>query len=94
MDEAVRRLKGAEGSEVKLTVQHPGKKASETVTVRREAIHIETVFGDHRGPDDAWDYLSTPKTGSPTSASPPSAATRRTSSATPSKSSRRRRSAA
>jgi carboxyl-terminal processing protease len=57
MDEAVRQLKGEPGSKVTLTVIHSGKTARETVTLTREVIHIETVLGDHRKPDDSWDFL-------------------------------------
>lgn len=57
VDEAVRRLKGEPGTSVTLTIIHPGKTAREDVTLQREAIHIETVLGDHRKPDDTWDFM-------------------------------------
>jgi len=57
VDEAVRQLKGEPNSQVTLTIIHPGKTARETVTLKREVIHIETVLGDHRKPDDSWDFL-------------------------------------
>ncbi len=61
LDEAVERLKGDEGTSVKLTLLHPGKDARETVTITREKIHIETVLGDRRRPDGAWQYMLDPK---------------------------------
>lgn len=57
MDEAVGLLKGKEGTEVRLTVIHPGKTARDKVSLRRELIHVETVLGDHRGSDNSWVYL-------------------------------------
>ena len=60
IDEAVRRLKGKEGTQVRLTVLHPGKRAPDTLTVTRESIHVDTVLGDHRKADDRWDFLLDP----------------------------------
>ncbi len=57
VDEAVRRLKGEPGTNVTLTIIHPGKTARQLVTLKREVIHIETVLGDHRKPDDSWDFM-------------------------------------
>ncbi len=57
VDEAVRRLKGEPGTSVTLTIIHPGKSARQLVTLKREVIHIETVLGDHRKPDDSWDFM-------------------------------------
>jgi len=61
LDEAVRRLKGKEGTQVTLTVQHPGRNKKETFTLTRERIHVDTVLGDRRKPDDTWDYLLDPE---------------------------------
>jgi carboxyl-terminal processing protease len=61
MDEAVRRLKGREKTQVTLTVIHPGRTDAEVVKVTRAAIHIETVLGDHRNADDAWDFMLDPQ---------------------------------
>lgn len=57
IEEAVRRLKGKAGTKVTLTVYHPFKDVKEQLTIVREQIHVETVLGDHRKPDDAWNYL-------------------------------------
>jgi len=61
LDEAVAQLKGKEGSKVTLTVIHPGKSRKEKVTIVRERIHVETVMGDRRKADDAWDFMLDPK---------------------------------
>ncbi len=60
IDEAVRRLKGDVGTQVTLTLIHPGKTARETVQMTRESIHVETVLGDHRNPDDTWNFMLDP----------------------------------
>ena len=56
-DEAVEKLRGNEGTSVTLTIVHAGKEAKEKVTLKREKIHIDTVVGDHRRADGAWDYM-------------------------------------
>jgi carboxyl-terminal processing protease len=53
----VHKLKGDAGTSVTLTVVHPGKSKPETVTVKREVIHIDTVLGDRRKTDDSWDFM-------------------------------------
>ncbi len=64
-DEAIERLKGAEGSRVTLTLVHAGRPDKERVkvTLRRERIHVDTVLGDHRKADDTWDFMLDAKTG-------------------------------
>ncbi len=57
LDDAVRKLKGEAGTSVTLTVVHPGKTKPVTITVKREVIHIDTVLGDKRKSDDAWDFM-------------------------------------
>ena len=57
LDEAVRRLKGKEGTKVTLTVVHPGSHEKEEITITREKIHIDTVLGDHRKKDRTWDFI-------------------------------------
>ncbi len=57
IEEAVKRLKGEAGTSVTLTVAHVGSSKRETVTVTRELIHVETVLGDHRQNDDAWNFM-------------------------------------
>lgn len=57
LDEAVKRLKGEVGSNVILSVIHPGKQEKQPITITREVIHVETVLGDRRKADDSWDYM-------------------------------------
>ena len=57
IDQAVKQLKGEAGTKVTLTVQQPGAAKRETVTITREWVHIETVMGDRRKGDDAWDFM-------------------------------------
>jgi carboxyl-terminal processing protease len=61
VDEAVRRLKGDAGSEVTLTVRHPGKAEPEKITVTREIIRVKTVLGDHRKDDETWNFMLDPQ---------------------------------
>jgi carboxyl-terminal processing protease len=63
LDEAVRRLKGEAGTKVTLTVVHPGETEPEKVEITRENIHIDTVLGDHRKKDDAWEFMLRPDQG-------------------------------
>ncbi len=57
IDEAVRRLKGDAGTSVTMTVVHAVSPDRKTVTLEREIIRIDTVLGDHRNPDDSWDFM-------------------------------------
>ncbi len=57
LDEAVKRLKGKEGTEVTLTVIHRGSPKKHKITVTREVVHVETVLGDTRKEDDSWDFI-------------------------------------
>ena len=62
LDDAVKLLRGEPGTSVKLTVIHastgkndPGKR--ESVSLKREIIHVETVMGDSRKLDDTWNFM-------------------------------------
>ncbi len=57
IDDAIKLLKGEVGSSVKLTVMHPRGGGKETVKIKREMIHIETVMGDRRKDDDSWNFM-------------------------------------
>jgi carboxyl-terminal processing protease len=57
IDEAVKQLKGEAGTKVALIIQHPASIKKEPVSITREWVHIETVLGDHREPNDAWDFM-------------------------------------
>jgi carboxyl-terminal processing protease len=57
LDEAVHKLKGDVGTSVKLTIVHAGQHKSETVSVPREVVHVDTVLGDRRKSDDSWDFM-------------------------------------
>lgn len=58
---AVDAMTGPPGTEVKLTLKHPGATESETLTITREIIEIDSVLGDHRKPDDTWDFMLDPE---------------------------------
>jgi carboxyl-terminal processing protease len=57
LDDAVKRLKGKIGTNVRLQVLDPNEGEIEKVTLTRELIRVETVMGDHRKADDSWDFL-------------------------------------
>ncbi len=56
-DEAVRQLKGEPGTKVTLLIRHLGATENETVNITREWVHVDTVLGDRRKPDDTWDFM-------------------------------------
>lgn len=56
-DKAVEVLTGRPGTSVKLTVLHEGSEDPETVEITRAFIDLPTVLGDHRKPNDQWDFM-------------------------------------
>lgn len=63
IDDAVKQLKGDAGTDVTLTVRHSESTEPEEVTLTREVVSVETVLGDARKPDDAWDWMLDPELG-------------------------------
>jgi carboxyl-terminal processing protease len=61
VDEAVKLVKGKPGTRITITVVRARGNAKETVELTRENIHVETVLGQHRKADDAWDYVLDPQ---------------------------------
>ncbi|MEX2142456.1 MAG: S41 family peptidase [Pirellulales bacterium] len=57
VEEAVRKLKGEAGTTVTFTVLHALDDREETVTLKREVIHVDTVLGDRRKPNDEWEFM-------------------------------------
>jgi carboxyl-terminal processing protease len=57
IDDAVKKLKGDIGTSVTFTVEHALTGETETFTIKREQIHVDTVLGDRRKTDDSWDFL-------------------------------------
>lgn len=56
LPDAVRRLRGKPGEEVRLTVLHEGAPEPVELMIRRAIINVDTVLGDARRPDGSWDY--------------------------------------
>ena len=56
-DDAIRWMKGAEGTKVSITVVHAGQTKREKFTLTRERVHVETVLGDRRKADDHWEFM-------------------------------------
>ena len=57
----VRHLKGDVGTEVTFSVRHALTGKEETFTIKREVIHVDTVMGDSRLPDDSWNFMLDPE---------------------------------
>lgn len=57
VDEAVKKLKGPVGTEVKLKVRAAYVGTTREFTLKRELIHVETVLGDRRNRDDSWNFM-------------------------------------
>jgi carboxyl-terminal processing protease len=56
-DKAVEVLTGRPGTSVKLTVLHESSEEPETIEITRAIIDLPTVLGDHRKPNDQWDFM-------------------------------------
>ncbi|MAD80323.1 MAG: peptidase S41 [Planctomycetaceae bacterium] len=56
MKEAVSRIKGKLGTEVRITVRHLDG-TSEEIDVERQIVRVETVLGDRRTADASWDFM-------------------------------------
>jgi carboxyl-terminal processing protease len=57
LPDAVRRLRGKPGDEVRLTVVREGRKDPLELTIKRAIINVDTVLGDRRRADGTWDYV-------------------------------------
>jgi carboxyl-terminal processing protease len=57
VDRAMQQLKGKPGTKVALSVVHPQAGQAQKIVLTREMIHVETVLGDRRLGNDAWDFL-------------------------------------
>jgi carboxyl-terminal processing protease len=56
-DKAVEVLTGRPGTEVKLSVLHEGSEDPEPISITRAIIEVPSILGDHRKPDDQWDFM-------------------------------------
>ncbi len=58
VEEAVKRMKGPEGSRVTLLIQHPDADAQPLrLDITRQWIQTKSVLGDHLLPDGRWNYF-------------------------------------
>ncbi len=57
VQDAVTKLKGEPGTKVTLTTLTPSTGERRTLSLERELVHLETVMGDQRKGDDAWDFM-------------------------------------
>lgn len=54
---AVKNITGPEGTDVKLTVRHPGEKDTENITITRAKITVPTIRGWKRTQQGNWKYF-------------------------------------
>lgn len=59
-DKAVEVLTGRPGTEVKLRVLHEGSEDPELIAITRAVIDVPSILGDHRRPDDRWEFFLDP----------------------------------
>lgn len=57
IQDAVKRLKGKPGEEVRIGVLHAGTPDIEQISVVRDIIQVNTVLGDNYDDDASWDYM-------------------------------------
>jgi carboxyl-terminal processing protease len=57
LNDAVTKLKGETGSTVKVTIKPAYVGDPRDVELTREIVHVETVLGDTRNPDDSWNWF-------------------------------------
>ena len=57
IQEAIKLLKGEPGVDVQVGVRHTGEESIEQITLTRAIIQLDTVLGDTRSLDGAWNYM-------------------------------------
>lgn len=55
-DNLTKRLRGKQGTKVKLLLERQGEETPVAVEVTRGTIEVESVLGDQRKPDGSWDF--------------------------------------
>jgi len=60
LSEAVNKILGKAGTDVKLTIRREGTEKPFEVTITRDRIETESVLGFHRKTNDEWDYVIDP----------------------------------
>lgn len=53
----IQHLTGQPGTDIALTVMHPGAEEPETLRFQRAMIELDAVLGDHRDDKDRWDFF-------------------------------------
>lgn len=57
LQDAVGRIRGESGEEIGLTIVREGQPDPMEFLLERAEIHVDTVLGDTRHPDDRWNYF-------------------------------------
>jgi C-terminal peptidase prc len=61
INDAVKKISGQEGTEVKLIIEREGVTKPLEIKVLRGNVEVETVLGFKRKADDSWDYVIDPQ---------------------------------
>jgi carboxyl-terminal processing protease len=56
LEDAIVNMKGPIGTDIQLTVRQNAESEPRPLTLKRELVRLETVFGDHREVDDRWNF--------------------------------------
>lgn len=56
LDDVTALIRGPEGEDVVLTLQRPGQDQPHDAVVTREVITVDSILGDVRDPDGAWNF--------------------------------------
>ncbi|REJ64578.1 MAG: S41 family peptidase [Planctomycetota bacterium] len=57
LNDAVKLLKGRNGTQVRLGVVHEGEVERQEYRITRGVIQLDTVYGRRRKADDSWDFM-------------------------------------
>jgi carboxyl-terminal processing protease len=57
VDQAIEMLRGEPGQPVDLEVIHEGQTKPQRYALVRRVIHVDSVLGDTRNPDDSWNFF-------------------------------------
>jgi carboxyl-terminal processing protease len=56
LEDAIKLMKGPIGTDIRLTIRHSTESEVRPLTLKRELVKMETVFGHHRRDNDRWDF--------------------------------------
>ena len=57
LSDVSQRLRGKIGTSLELTIESPRYNETKTVSVQRQLIRVQSVYGARRNTDDSWNYM-------------------------------------